>query len=185
MSPGETTSAARAIRRQVEEMTDMIGNLLAFARGQRDLQPSEVELQSLAVEVRETLALLSSDRRVSLSLVADGPPVRLDSSRLKRIVLNLGKNALEATPAEGSLVIRLQGKADGLDLEVRDSGPGLPAEVQRRLFEPFVTVGKRGGTGLGLAIVKRFVDDHSGRIEVQSTPGQGTTFKVHLPTCQG
>lgn len=184
-APGQTLQAARTIRRQVDAMLDMIGNLLAFARGEHELMPAEVEPAALAEEVREALSLLGQARRVELHLEAAGPAVRLDPARLRRILLNLGKNALEATPAEGSLTIRVRGQAAGLDLEVEDTGPGLPDEVRRRLFEPFVSVGKQGGTGLGLAIVKRFVDDHAGRIEVASSPEAGTTFRVHLPACPG
>ncbi|HOX44408.1 MAG TPA: protein kinase [Myxococcota bacterium] len=181
LAPERTAAAARIIRRQVDEMLDMIGNLLAFSRGKRELALAEIQPKAFAEEIRENLDVACRDRQVVLRLEADGEPVRLDPSRLKRIVLNLSKNALEALGGQGQLEIHLVGAAAGLSLEVRDSGPGLPAEVQQRLFEPFVTQGKVGGTGLGLAIVKRFVDDHKGDIQVESVRGQGTCFRIHLP----
>ena len=69
----------------------------------------------------------------------------------------------------------------GLVLRVRDNGPGIPEDLRRRMFEPFVTAGKKGGTGLGLSIVKRFVEDQHGDLAVQSTPGKGTTFTIRIP----
>ena len=75
----------------------------------------------------------------------------------------------------------LEERAGGLRMCVSDPGPGLPPEVQARMFEPFVTSGKTDGTGLGLSIVKRFVDDHGGVIQVASTPDTGTSFTVELP----
>ena len=68
-----------------------------------------------------------------------------------------------------------------LKITVSDEAGGLPKEVQNSLFKPFVTVGKRSGTGLGLSIVKRFIDDHRGRVDVQSTESVGTTFTVIIP----
>ena len=79
------------------------------------------------------------------------------------------------------LSIKLSADDEALSLEVQDSGPGIPEELTTKLFEPFVTAGKPHGTGLGLSIVKRFVDDHGGKIQVESKPGLGTTFQVHLP----
>lgn len=102
-------------------------------------------------------------------------------SRAKRILYNLTKNAVDALNRGGRLAVSLAVDGGGLRLRVEDTGPGMSSEVRARLFDPFFTAGKRHGTGLGLSIVKRFVDDHHGTIEVESTPGKGTVFTVSLP----
>jgi len=97
-----------------------------------------------------------------------------------RVIHNLARNAADAMPGGGRF--RISTGLDGDDwlvFEFADDGPGIPSEVQSRLFELFAT-GKKGGTGLGLAIVKKIVDDHHGRIQCDSGP-DGTTFRIQLP----
>jgi signal transduction histidine kinase len=83
-------------------------------------------------------------------------------------------------PEGGTLTLRTRPEADGVALEVSDTGPGLTEEQRTRLFTPYYTT-KKGGTGLGLAIVQGIVSDHGGRIQVESSPGAGTTFTLVLP----
>ncbi len=106
------------------------------------------------------------------------PPVLADGDKLKQVVLNLCKNALEAMPEGGTLTLRLQRSGERLTLEVADTGLGIPDGVN--IFEPFVTT-KPEGTGLGLPIVRQIVQAHHGTLQYTSTPGQGTTFVVTLP----
>ena len=73
------------------------------------------------------------------------------------------------------------GAADQLVLVLRDEGPGVPAEIRERVFEPFVTLGKKRGTGLGLAVARRFVEDHGGTLELLPTPARGASFRFGLP----
>src|SRR5206468_2445132 len=106
----------------------------------------------------------------------------VDLGRLKRIIYNLGRNAVEVLSRGDRLGIALGAQSDALTLSVTDNGPGLPDELKARLFEPFVKSNKVNGNGLGLSIVKRFVDDHEGQIKVESEPGRGTSFEVRLPS---
>jgi len=96
--------------------------------------------------------------------------------------MNLMLNAVEAVGNNGELTITTRNatEAGRLDIHIRDSGPGIAAENLPRLFEPFFTT-KKNGTGLGLAICQRIVEEHHGRIEVQSKRGQGSTFTITLP----
>ena len=106
----------------------------------------------------------------------------VDDNKVRRIIYNLVKNALEAAGRKQTVNVSMDSPEDGsLKITVSDEAGGLPKEVQNSLFKPFVTVGKRSGTGLGLSIVKRFIDDHRGRIEVESTESVGTTFTVTIP----
>lgn len=168
---------------QVDEMTAMIGDLLAFARGDTKLHPSTVDLERLASESEETLRPHCNPRGITLALSTTGGTAVIDAGRTKRILFNLAKNAVDVLRAGGTLSIDLTEKNGGLALRVADDGPGIPPEVRSRLFEPFVTAQKTGGTGLGLSIVKRFVEDHGGAIEVESE-ANGTTFVVQLPRIQ-
>jgi two-component system, cell cycle sensor histidine kinase and response regulator CckA len=122
-----------------------------------------------------------------------------DRSQLQQVVLNLAINARDAMPEGGKLTLRLgrqevaprRGQTNGdmqwiARLEIADTGTGIPDEVMPHIFEPFYTTKPRGqGTGLGLAIVRSIVEDHEGRIQVQSRPGKGSTFVVTLPMAVG
>ncbi|MBW1871190.1 MAG: protein kinase [Deltaproteobacteria bacterium] len=169
------------ILRQVDEMGHMISNLMAYVRGDSKLQLDGLDLDNFAQDIRDVLRLQCEPRGIDLIVNVSGRQARFDRARAKRIVFNLSKNAIDAIGENGRLEINLKGSNNGLDIEVQDNGPGIPEEFRAKMFDAFVTSGKKGGTGLGLSIVKRFVDDHRGEISVDSIVGQGTTFKVNLP----
>lgn len=116
-----------------------------------------------------------------------GVPIMLgDATRLAQVVDNLLSNALKFTPPGGAVQVRLGPHEGGAALEVSDSGPGIPAQEQARLFERFYRTASASrdavpGTGLGLAIIKMIVDAHDGHIAVRSAEGEGTTFRIELP----
>jgi signal transduction histidine kinase len=120
--------------------------------------------------------------RIELTMTVESKLVaRFDEARVARAIHNLARNAIEAMgDSGGRLEIAADLAGDELSISVSDTGPGIPAEVEGRMFQSFVTSGKRGGTGLGLAIVKKIVDEHSGRIEVKSSRG-GAKFVLRLP----
>lgn len=177
----ERRQYAGTIVNQVEQMNQMILNLLAFVRGESNLELSSVPLRDLGQRALEMLRPLAEPAGVVVDLQVEPGCAVLDSNRTDRIIYNLGKNALEAAGRGGRVEISLRPRDGGLELRVTDSGPGIPAELQRDLFQPFRTHGKRGGTGLGLAIVKRFAEDQGGSVSFESAPGTGTTFSVFLP----
>jgi signal transduction histidine kinase len=110
------------------------------------------------------------------------PPIRADRGQIEQACLNLILNAAEAMPGGGTLTIATELNSPAfMLLRFTDTGTGMTREQQERLFEPFLTT-KTHGTGLGLAIVHKIVvDSHRGRIEVESAPSRGTTFRVLLP----
>jgi signal transduction histidine kinase len=166
---------------QIDEMTAMISDLLAFARGHTRLKPTTFEVSHLAVEVEEALRPHCDPRGIHLEINTRGSKASVDVNRAKRILYNLAKNAVDVLKTGGRLRIDLDENSGSLSLRIADDGPGIPDYIRPRLFEPFVSAGKMKGTGLGLSIVKRFVDDHDGHIEVKSMEGEGTTFVVRLP----
>jgi signal transduction histidine kinase len=98
-----------------------------------------------------------------------------------RVFYNIAGNARDAMPQGGSLTV-LTEQSDGyVKIEFRDSGTGMPEEVRKRIFEPFMTYGKKHGTGLGMSIVKKVIEDHQGKIEIESEMGKGTTNRILLP----
>jgi signal transduction histidine kinase len=106
--------------------------------------------------------------------------VTLHASALRRAVLNLVQNAIDAMPQGGLLTLRGQGTATQVQLQVRDTGSGIPAEQLPHIFEPLYTT-KQEGTGLGLYIMQEIVAAHGGKVMVESVVEQGTTFTITLP----
>jgi len=99
-----------------------------------------------------------------------------------RVVINLLGNAVNFTAPDGSVTLRLAEAGDHLELQVRDTGVGIPAEALASIFEPYRQVhGRRQGSGLGLAVVKGLVEAHHGTVSVDSAPGQGSCFTIELP----
>ena len=107
-------------------------------------------------------------------------------SQIQQIIINLSNNAMDAMPEGGTLTLRTkktraEGK-DMIEIEVRDTGAGIPKEIQAKIFEPFFTTKEVGkGTGLGLSLVYELIQKHDGRITLESEAGKGTIFRVFLP----
>jgi len=173
-------------KRQIAVVNDMIQDVLAFARGQSQVLPRRLWMRDFMGDLAEMLQIELAGSKVNVSM-ADTyrGAVRMDDAKMKRVVTNLVRNALEAMgEAGGELRIGAtldQNDAGRVIISVSDTGPGIPKEMEGRLFQSFATHGKAHGTGLGLAIVKTIVDQHEGTLEVRSTPGVGTTFEISLP----
>ena len=187
---GEVDAAERdrcceRILHQVDEMAAMVGDLLAFSRGDSQLKPVVVDLDAFAQEIRDCLTMRCGPRGIELFVESAGGSAKIDVGRTKRIVYNLAQNAVDVLRRGGALRMSVDAHRGGVAIRVQDDGPGLSESIRARIFDPFVTEGKVNGTGLGLAIVKRFVDDHAGTIEVRSQLGKGTRFDVHLPRAGG
>ncbi len=156
--------------------------LLAFSRKQT-LQPKRFDLGELIGELATMLGrLLGDDVELELELAERPCPVFADPTQFSQVLVNLAVNARDAMPDGGVLRVRVDHEAGKIVLEVADSGVGMDAELQRQIFEPFFTTKTEGkGTGLGLSTVLGIVEQSGGRIEVDSEPGQGTSFRIELP----
>lgn len=173
---------AGSVLTQFKVLTDMQREVMEFARGQRRIFVRRVFLSQFFEGMQAQIAPLLSGQNVSLELDVDARvKARFDETRVARAVQNLARNAIEAmAEAGGVLKIYARMQGDDLVIGVGDTGPGIPEEIQGRMFQSFVTAGKQGGTGLGLAIVKNIVDEHKGTIGVTSGP-RGATFEMRLP----
>jgi signal transduction histidine kinase len=179
----EHASMAGQIIENADRMWRMVEEILHFVRG----SASSLDLAPISAEQLSDRLLASIKpavpSRAELTVRLEGVGTFVaDVPKLERAVGNLVRNAVEATGGRGKVSITGGAGEDGMVLiSVQDDGPGIPAGIQEQLFDPFVTAGKKGGTGLGLAIVKKIVEDHGGRVAVQSAPGQGARFDLLLP----
>lgn len=181
---GESGEYLDAMQKNAMRCKRMVDAWLTVGRpGMEAREP--VRLDLLAHEVVDGLHPLAKDRRVRLRLfAASGHREVLGSPmQLVRVLQNLVLNAIDAVPAQtGRIDVECEDVGDEVVVRVRDNGCGIPSDRAASVFEPFVTSKEAGrGTGLGLYISKRFVEDHGGRIAIESVEGQGTTVTVILP----
>jgi signal transduction histidine kinase len=166
-------------RNEISRLGTMLQEFRTLAR------PENLSLTTLTVR-----ALISELRKIILPQVAtagigidyqissDLPPVTVDADKMRQVLLNLCKNAIEATPPGGTLTVKASAESEKVVIEVVDTGSGIPEGFD--IFRPFATT-KEKGTGLGLMIVRQIVSAHGGSISYQSENGKGTTFRIDLP----
>jgi two-component system, NtrC family, sensor kinase len=182
----ETDRILQMVDGEAGRCGDIVRNLLAFSR-QAGARLAEEDLVPIVERCRMLLKHQAEMLDVTLEArtAPDLPRVVCDGAQVQQVILALAMNALEATPARGRVSIEAVPEGDAVKLVIADTGAGIPKVHLDRIFEPFFTTKEAGkGVGLGLAVVYGIVNGHHGRIEVQSEPGQGTTFTVHLPARQ-
>jgi two-component system NtrC family sensor kinase len=168
-------------REGVERVQRIVRDLKEFSHAGSD-DWNHFDLNS---GIQSTLNIVRNETKYKAEVVCEFgqlPEVWCIPSQINQVILNLIVNAAHAIESKGQITIRTACDGDSICLEVRDTGCGIPPEIQKRIFEPFFTtkpVGK--GTGLGLSITYGIVQRHAGRIEVDSVPGTGTAFRVILP----
>jgi len=166
------------IEKNIEYSNNIINDLSEYSSDIR-LKLNETRPESI---IGEALSLVEIPRSIQVSDKSqDKPKMNVDVTRMKRVFVNLIKNAVEAMPKGGTLTIESRKTNGNVELKFFDTGVGIPEDVLEKLFTPFFTT-KPKGIGLGLPICKRIVEAHEGKISVDSTVGKGTTFTVMLPT---
>jgi signal transduction histidine kinase len=186
-SDAETLDCCAKMEGQCDRLVAMAGELLEFSKGETKLHLERTDTSTL---IRQFLAFNEDAfRPVGVTFSVDDEPaeIEVDSMRLQRVLQNLVSNAVQALNSKpgGRIDVRAWVADSILYLSVRDNGSGIPAEIQDRIFDPFVTQGKAGGTGLGLAIVSNVVAAHRGRITFETQAGQGTEFLIRIPQDAG
>jgi PAS domain S-box-containing protein len=176
------------IARTVEQMNTLIGDLLDVTRieaGKIELDRDRHSPGALVREAAELPGLLAAQKGVHLEIRAAEvlPAVEVDRRRLIQVLSNIIGNAVKFTPAGGRVTVQATMTSDGVQFSIVDTGPGIPVEHLRHIFDRFWQMQRedRGGTGLGLAIAKGYVEAHGGRIWAESTPGQGASFHFMVP----
>ena len=187
----KSLDALTRIRSNGKHLLGLINTVLDIAKiesGQFTLNMSEYAMESVGETVRSATESLAQNKKLALKTkVAKSLPIgHGDEQRLTQVLLNLVGNAIKFTDA-GEVYVTAKAVNGHFNVSVTDTGPGIPADDQTRIFEQFHQVDSsntkaKGGTGLGLAIAKQIVEMHGGRIWVESTVGQGSTFQMELPT---
>jgi signal transduction histidine kinase len=172
---------ADLIVRMVDRLERMTAETLDFAREGGRVALRNVGLVTALRDLAESLPLEFPGLAVDADLRVDpGAQAALDVDKLRRAVGNIAANALDAMGGQGRLRLEARLNDGQLHLVVGDEGPGIPEAIRDRLFEPFITHGKKGGTGLGLAVTRRFVEDHGGSVELLPD-GPGARFRIVIP----
>ncbi len=172
--------SSKMIGEQIDALERIATEFSLYARFPKgDLKPEALE--PILKAAADLVAVEGEPRsvRVRLSVGANLPRVTCDVDRLRRALLNLLRNALQAMPGGGDIDVRAARSGVLVRIEVSDHGSGIPAEIRERIFEPYFST-KTGGTGLGLALTKRIIEEHGGKIGFESKAA-GTTFWIELP----
>ena len=171
------------INNEIDRFVRMTEELLEFSKGKK------IKMNIKECNIRQFIDYLSpfierdfEGRNIEFvkTLDYDGT-IKMDSEKMMRVILNLSGNAGDAMPKGGKFTIKSAKKNSMVEFTISDTGKGIPDEIKDRLFEPFATSGKMKGTGLGLAIAKKIVEEHHGKIKVESKKGEGTTFYISIP----
>jgi len=182
-----SAGALRVISRQIDKVVRLVSDLMDVSRletGTFPLDRAELDLAAVAREVVERMQPLAEGREISVH-APEPAKVMADRDRIEQVLSNLLSNAIRYSPEKGAIEVAVQTHPEWMQLSVRDRGVGVPRSQQKRIFERFARAhGDEGtGLGLGLAIAKLIVEQHGGRIWVESTgkSGEGSTFFVRLP----
>lgn len=193
--PEEAERFLGIIAKHVDRLNAIVEDLLSLSR----IEQEEIN-QELSIEKTRLLAVIKTaiqicqtkadEKNISLNLICDNDlSAEIDATQFEQVAVNLIDNAVKFSPPNSIVQIEALGTADGTVIHFKDQGIGIPQKHLSRLFERFYRVDKArsrelGGTGLGLAIVKHIVQAHNGNVNVESTPGHGSIFSIHLPNKQ-
>lgn len=180
-SPASLEHYYRIVMEELDRANGIINDFLSLAQN----RVVKMELYRLHEIISELTPLLWADanlrgQSIEVRLDENAPLLMLNHKEIKQLILNLGRNAMEAMGEKGKLTLEMKLQPDGVELYVTDTGPGIPPAQKERLFEPFFTT-KSKGTGLGLSLCLSIMERHGGRINVESEEGLGTTFIVFFP----
>lgn len=178
---GNLKEYATIITNEVQRLEDILRDILGFVRQVR-LSRTEVNINELLKETVSLVETEAADRDISVETdFSDVPEILVDPDRIKESLLNIVKNAIQAVVTQGMISVKTFTWGNDVVIEIKDTGPGIDNKDMPFIFDPFYTT-KPSGTGLGLAITRRIIEEHNGRIRVESKPGEGTMITIYLPT---
>ncbi|MDD5222648.1 MAG: ATP-binding protein [bacterium] len=196
LAPEETKHNAKILVEQIERITRIVEQLLQFAR-QRPVQKNEISLREVIKPVIDLLGYEARHHGISVTLASDSsvPSVYADPDQIQQVVFNLVSNSILATSEGGRISVNITSgtikvaekkeENPSARLIFVDTGKSIPPDILPHIFEPFFTTrAEDGGTGMGLAIVQSIIQEHDGRISVETKAGIGTRFIVDLPACK-
>ena len=181
-----TTGSLQMIEDEISRIARIIQDLLEFSRPPPAAQEL-IQVNTVILGLERLLEQALREKQIALKVILEPglPQVLISSDQLKQVLLNMVRNAEDAMPQGGELVIRTAQQGEFVDLNIADMGCGISAEHREHIFDPFFTTKRRGrGVGLGLSVSYGIITAASGRIEVDSEVGKGSTFRVSLPVVQ-
>jgi heavy metal sensor kinase len=189
-SADELRETIGSMLEEAQRLNDLADTLLLLARaesGRLPLQRERFALDDLIREACERLEVLAAEKNQRIE-IATAPGISIEADRilLRQALTNLLHNAIRHGPADSPIMVRTAASGTGVLIEITDQGPGIPPEHRGKIFERFYRIDKArsradGGTGLGLAIARLFVEQHGGRIELESPATGGNCFRIVLP----
>ena len=172
----------QVLQKEVQRLEQILNDFLRFARGQK-LELKDHDINEILDEVADFVTPEIKQKKILIlkSYDADLPQCHLDSNLIKQAILNIIINAEQAMENGGELMIRTSKDKKYIQIDITDTGPGIPKDIIDKIFQVYFST-KKTGTGLGLPTAKRIIEDHRGTISVQSEEGKGTNFSIKLPT---
>jgi K+-sensing histidine kinase KdpD len=178
----EASKLADEMIHQVDRFVNMTQEILDFTRGVSASNFQDLEFFDVMNSVLDFMEKDLEKNKITLKRFTQFRGiVSIDQDKLVRVFYNIASNARDAMAQGGTLTVTTIEEGGCVRIDFTDTGTGMPEEVKKRIFEPFMTYGKKHGTGLGMAIVKKVIDDHQGRIEITSVMGKGTTITIYIP----
>ncbi|HNX37199.1 MAG TPA: ATP-binding protein [Candidatus Cloacimonadota bacterium] len=178
-----SSELTESIINQTRQIDQLVREILDFAKGtESEPMIQKIDLDNFFTDVKNTYGNSLQGRQIAFTVennVRDF--VHFDETKIKRVLLNLLKNASEAIAEQGSIKITTNYAANWLQISVMDDGPGIPPKIRDDIFKPFISEGKPHGTGLGLAICKKLVQEHRGRLEYIPVKPHGCRFDIRIP----
>jgi two-component system, OmpR family, sensor kinase len=185
--PATARESVAAIEREAARMSELVESLLLLARGDEGapLERAEHDLRDVASAAVDAARTVAGGKVAVVFQPPSQPiPVTVDRDRVHQAIAILLDNAVKYTPVGGTVTVAVRSTGDGAEVQVADTGPGIPAEHLPHIFDRFYRVDEArsaGGTGLGLAIARQIAETHGGTLDVESRPGSGSTFVLRLP----
>lgn len=182
--PGEADhEELKTIVDETTRITKSLRGLLNFSRP-LNAEKAKTQINELAEEVISKTRFIIGNKNIVIKRQFDKnlPVIPVDRAQIEEVITNLVVNAIQAFTANGEIILKTRAGSSDIFIEVSDNGPGIPKELQEKIFRPFYSSKGYGkGTGLGLSIVKRIVSEHDGSVKLRSQTGKGTTFTIRLP----
>lgn len=172
----------QALQKEVQRLEEILNDFLRFARGQK-LELESHDINEVLDEVVDFVTPKIKQKNIMILKNYDEnlPRCRIDSSLIKQAILNIIINAEQAMEKGGELMIRTSRNKKYVQIDITDTGSGIPEDITDKIFQVYFST-KKAGTGLGLPTTKRIIEEHKGTLSVQSEEGKGTCFSIQLPT---
>ncbi len=170
-----------SVMKEADRMADTLNDFLRYA-GRLELHLADHDLNETLDDLIDFYEPQAMGKQIQIRRsLTEGPLLcRIDKDFIKQAVLNLFINAIQVMDEGGELMVRTSRRLETAVIEITDTGPGIPPELQDKVFDPYYTT-RSGGTGLGLPTCRRIVEEHNGHIDLHSEPGRGTRFIIELP----